>query len=76
MLRRSRSATAAVRGFVLTEAHRRIRYRLVPSRTISRRDSQGLGRSKSISARFGVTSVVIENLIYSLGTGLFVLTGS
>jgi lysylphosphatidylglycerol synthase-like protein len=32
--------------------------------------------SKSIPARFGVTSVVIEDLIYSLGTGLFVLTGS
>jgi hypothetical protein len=32
--------------------------------------------SKSIPARFGVTSVVIEDLIYSLGTALFVLTGS
>src|SRR6266853_1382010 len=31
--------------------------------------------SKSISARFGVTSVVIEDLIYSIGTALFVLTG-
>jgi uncharacterized protein (TIRG00374 family) len=31
--------------------------------------------SKSLSARFGVTSVVIEDLIYSFGTGLFVLTG-
>jgi uncharacterized membrane protein YbhN (UPF0104 family) len=31
--------------------------------------------SKSISARFGVTSVVIEDLIYSLGTASFVLTG-
>jgi hypothetical protein len=31
--------------------------------------------SKSITARFGVTSVVVEDLIYSLGTGLFVLTG-
>jgi uncharacterized membrane protein YbhN (UPF0104 family) len=32
--------------------------------------------SKSITAKFGVTSVVIEDLIYGLGTGLFVLTGS
>jgi uncharacterized membrane protein YbhN (UPF0104 family) len=31
--------------------------------------------SKSISARFGVTSVVIEDLIYSIGTAMFVLTG-
>jgi glycosyltransferase 2 family protein len=31
--------------------------------------------SKNIPARFGVTSVVIEDLIYSLGTGLFVLAG-
>jgi uncharacterized membrane protein YbhN (UPF0104 family) len=31
--------------------------------------------SKSISVRFGVTSVVIEDLIYSIGTALFVLTG-
>ena len=31
--------------------------------------------SKSITAKFGVTSVVIEDLIYSLGTGLFVLAG-
>jgi hypothetical protein len=31
--------------------------------------------SKSISSRFGVTSVVIEDLLYSLGTGLFVLAG-
>src|SRR6266478_7461906 len=31
--------------------------------------------SKNISARFGVTSVVIENLLYSLGTGLFVFAG-
>src|SRR4029077_951187 len=31
--------------------------------------------SKSISARFGVTSVVIEDLIYSAGTAAFVLTG-
>jgi hypothetical protein len=34
------------------------------------------GMSKSITARFGVTSVVVEDLIYSLGTGLFVLSGS
>jgi glycosyltransferase 2 family protein len=33
------------------------------------------GMSKNISARFGVTSVVIEDLIYSLGTGLFVIAG-
>jgi uncharacterized protein (TIRG00374 family) len=32
--------------------------------------------SKNITAKFGVTSVVIEDLVYSLGTGLFVLTGS
>lgn len=31
--------------------------------------------SKSISARFGVTSVVIEDLIYCAGTAAFVLTG-
>jgi hypothetical protein len=31
--------------------------------------------SKSISARFGVTSVVIEDLSYSAGTAAFVLTG-
>lgn len=31
--------------------------------------------SKSISARFGVTSVVIEDLLYSLGTALFLLAG-
>jgi len=31
--------------------------------------------SKSISAKFGVTSVVIEDLIYSAGTAAFVLTG-
>ena len=31
--------------------------------------------SKNISARFGVTSVVIEDLLYSLGTALFVLAG-
>jgi len=31
--------------------------------------------SKSIPARFGITSVVIEDLIYSLGTASFVLTG-
>ena len=31
--------------------------------------------SKSISAKFGVTSVVIEDLVYSLGTGLFVFAG-
>jgi hypothetical protein len=31
--------------------------------------------SKSISSRFGVTSVVIEDLIYSLGTASFVLAG-
>jgi uncharacterized membrane protein YbhN (UPF0104 family) len=31
--------------------------------------------SKSIPAKFGVTSVVIEDLIYSLGTASFVLTG-
>ena len=31
--------------------------------------------SKSISARFGVTSVVIEYLVYSAGTATFVLTG-
>jgi len=31
--------------------------------------------SKSISAKFGVTSVVIEDLIYSIGTASFVLTG-
>jgi hypothetical protein len=31
--------------------------------------------SKSISARFGVTSVIIEDLLYSLGTALFVLAG-
>src|ERR1700722_7802108 len=31
--------------------------------------------SKSISAKFGVTSVVIEDLLYSIGTTLFVLTG-
>ena len=33
------------------------------------------GVSKNISARFGVTSVVIENLLYSLGTALFVFAG-
>jgi uncharacterized membrane protein YbhN (UPF0104 family) len=31
--------------------------------------------SKSIPARFGITSVVIEGLIYSVGTASFVLTG-
>src|ERR1700719_3979967 len=31
--------------------------------------------SKSISAKFGVTSVVIEDLLYSIGTTLFVLSG-
>ena len=31
--------------------------------------------SKNISARFGVTSVLIEDLLYSLGTGLFVFAG-
>ncbi len=31
--------------------------------------------SKNISARFGVTSVVIENLLYILGTALFVFAG-
>ncbi len=31
--------------------------------------------SKSISAQFGVTSVVIEDLLYSLATALFVLSG-
>jgi len=31
--------------------------------------------SKNISARFGATSVVIENLLYSLGTALFVFAG-
>src|SRR6266851_6064154 len=31
--------------------------------------------SKNISARFGVTSVVIENLLYSLGTASFVFAG-
>ena len=31
--------------------------------------------SRSIPAKFGVTSVVIEDLIYSLGTGLFVMAG-
>ena len=31
--------------------------------------------SKSMSTRFGVTSVVIEDLIYSAGTAAFVLTG-
>ena len=31
--------------------------------------------SKSIPARFGVTSVVIEDLTYSVGTASFVLTG-
>jgi hypothetical protein len=33
------------------------------------------GVSKNIPARFGVTSVLIEDLIYSLGTGLFVIAG-
>jgi hypothetical protein len=33
------------------------------------------GVSKSISATFGVTSVVIEDLLYSLGTALFVFVG-
>jgi glycosyltransferase 2 family protein len=33
------------------------------------------GVSKNIAARFGVTSVLIEDLIYSLGTGLFVIAG-
>jgi len=32
--------------------------------------------SKTITPRFGATSVVIEDLIYSLGTALFVLVGS
>jgi len=31
--------------------------------------------SKNIPAKFGVTSVVVEDLIYSLGTGLFVTAG-
>ena len=31
--------------------------------------------SRRIPAKFGVTSVVIEDLIYSLGTGLFVMAG-
>lgn len=31
--------------------------------------------SKNISARFGVTSVLIEDLLYSLGTGMFVFAG-
>jgi hypothetical protein len=31
--------------------------------------------SKSISAKFGLTSVVIEDLVYSLGTGVFVFAG-
>lgn len=31
--------------------------------------------SRNIPARFGVASVVIEDLIYSLGTGLFVMAG-
>ena len=31
--------------------------------------------SESIPSRFGVTSVVVEDLIYSLGTASFVLTG-
>jgi glycosyltransferase 2 family protein len=33
------------------------------------------GMSKRISARFGVTSVLVEDLIYSLATGLFVVAG-
>jgi hypothetical protein len=33
------------------------------------------GLSKDISAKFGVTSVLIEDLLYSLGTGLFVFAG-
>jgi uncharacterized membrane protein YbhN (UPF0104 family) len=31
--------------------------------------------SKTIPSRFGVTSIVVEDLIYSLGTASFVLTG-
>src|SRR5882672_1131447 len=33
------------------------------------------GVSKNIPAKFGVASVLIEDLIYSFGTGLFVITG-
>jgi len=71
----SGSAPPTVPGFGRSAADGRVSYRLVSGGPILGETLKVWAVSKSIPARFGVTSVVIEDLTYSVGTASFVLTG-